>query len=235
MNMEYPNHAFLLSFPRSGNHWVRYILEWFSGRETLGESGGKDPPLHTHWPDFKVDINLPHIVTKRHHMRGNENKQSGMILILRDYHESIVRHGGKCSTNFNFYGHMRMKRGLHPVSYIQSLKDFDEWPEERRYLIYYEDLIIDVKKEIIKLLEFMHVTYTTEYLEDFMDKLDFHKDRCINFYSKNVGTSATKGKSIKYHIKQLGEKQGREWDEFVCTKFPSLASKYLSRYKLNHD
>lgn len=37
----------LLSFPRSGNHWVRFILEWFSVRTTYGCVGSNvDMPIY---------------------------------------------------------------------------------------------------------------------------------------------------------------------------------------------
>jgi len=91
---------FIISFPRSGNQLTRFLLEWFSGRPTLGCCGnGRDVPLHTK-PELKsvlshVNPKLKPIGSKHHYfdLPKNPNVESDtVLLILRNYKECVLRH-----------------------------------------------------------------------------------------------------------------------------------------------
>ena len=89
-----------LSFPRSGNHWLRFMLEYLSGRPTLGCSNNRksDRPLHE--KQKNASLNMFHMdqgaISSKEHMvapfLNNVQPQDGLILIVRDPCDCIVRH-----------------------------------------------------------------------------------------------------------------------------------------------
>jgi len=100
----------LVSYPRSGNTWLRYIIEYHLLRPTIGywNSDGddmveaiKDQPLEHHidapinnkatW-DKKIDYSKKHVL-KRHVVSEIEPEQDDkLVFLVRNYKECIMRH-----------------------------------------------------------------------------------------------------------------------------------------------
>jgi FkbM family methyltransferase len=230
----------LLSYPRSGNTWLRYCVEFLTKRLTKGydspgisiEDGlGK-------LVDIGVDCSKPPIAYKRHGYTPKEKNSYDMdndnlILLLRNYKECIVRHVmGIRDYDRTFYsqtqGYIDGK-----LDYIGCLQIFEAW-RGKKLLIYYEDLLRDPEPELVRMLGLLEVDKT--YLSDLVDNIDFHKKQSVNLYSGNkqtrVAQSYTQGDPNKllFHSKSLADKQKRAWDQHLEDTYPDITRKYLKRY-----
>ncbi len=94
-----PGYGFLLSFPRSGNHWVRYIIESISGYSTLGARQGVGPGNSTLWVDtpIRMKVSIPGVrrtavVMKRHHVRQPDSRTAPLVFLVRRPHQAIISH-----------------------------------------------------------------------------------------------------------------------------------------------
>ena len=69
---------YILSYPRSGNTLIRYIVEYLTNRPTIGAGNGKDDPpiykrLHQHLKNVKGEP----IAKKEHQVSYLKNKSVG--------------------------------------------------------------------------------------------------------------------------------------------------------------
>ena len=147
------NKIFLLSYPRSGNTWMRYCLESLTKRPTLEYLGGNEfPGLNEWWPfsmkfaniDISKDIiwkiHFRYVLKKAGYFNKNRDK---IILLLRDYKEALIRNKGIHIFDGNFFIKKAVQR------FLDNLVLFDEWSPENRLLIHYEDLIKSPKPTTI--------------------------------------------------------------------------------------
>lgn len=215
----------LASYPRSGNTWTRYIIEWFSGRPTLGAKEPEDPSdkaISGRICGFLKKNDIP-IAAKRHYAfhLNKYDFDKDIILIIRNYKESIVRHLPK----------VRMDKELLKKQtnlYMEMLGLYDVM-FNRKHIIFYEDLIINTNQIIKDLLKFMNI-YQEEKLTLFIKNIEKHKQNCIDLYTDSMAPSATKGKETIHHSKRLTKTQRKEWDDYIKTKWNSLYERYLLRY-----
>ncbi|MBD3279079.1 MAG: hypothetical protein GF388_12330, partial [Candidatus Aegiribacteria sp.] len=233
----------LLSYPRSGNTWLRYCIEFLTKRPTRSYNPDDNTPINTglgRFVDIDIDYDAPPIVYKTHGHRYNEKQSYDMdndklIVLVRNYKECLVRHhiGGAGSLDRKFYAQTQGYRDGE-TDYIGYFQIYEQW-QGKKILIYYEDLITDLEAELLKVLKLLE--YDGSYLRELMDNIGFHKKQSIGLYSKNPPTIAsasfTKGDSDKliFHSQKLTDKQKREWDRHLEEKFPDILQKYLRRYQ----
>ena len=216
----------LLSFPRSGNTWVRYALEYVSKRPTsielvsdCQEGITKKDPIGLK-ENFDVDILKKCIAVKRHradhHWDFFNKDNSNFILLVRSHKEAIIRHlitqNYKSSKVFN----------KNIDDYLHCLNFYDQF-DGNKILIYYEDLITDEKNEFKKIFNFLELN---EY-DDFFDNIDFHRKKSVNGYEPG---SVTKGLSSKldYHSRRCA---GISNIVDIEIKKSPMYDKYLKRFK----
>lgn len=220
---------YILSYPRSGNSWVRYIIEWISGGISVGDENFVcDTSLRKDIKNFNVITN-DIVARKRHSLCPLDDRTHGLIFLIRDYHESLVRHAEHKSRYDKELNHsISVDKG----SYIDLLFDFDMWPEDRRCLVYYEDLIENAELEIFRILLFMRMIpdYLPEMTE-FFRNIQHHRLQSIDTYTKTTSTSQTSGTMVDFHKFKLTKQERIEWDHKLQTNFPELYFKYLMRYK----
>jgi len=148
--------TFLLSYPRSGNHLVRGVLEFMLKIPTLGcENNEKgDQPLCERNDEaknfFQIESgvnmeNWTEIIRKAH--KPNEistDQETKMIFLVRDPLECILSH------------HKLIK--MIDVEWYESLlKEYEKWPYEKIHF-FYEDWIINPNDQIVKLGHFFNVS-----------------------------------------------------------------------------
>lgn len=226
----------ILSYPRSGNHWTRYIVEWFSLRPTLGNDDGeheKDRPNPSDKPLFRrvnipnVDARATPIAKKRHWINDWDSREAKLLLIVRDYRECVVRHlqlSGKSNINID---HTHTKNQLW--NYFGSIEKFDTWHSDKLY-VHYEDLLIMSKNfetTLERLLNFMDI-YDEDMYKDFIRDKEFHKTNSLKTLHATGGTS---GDHTKFHSKKLTPQMKQGWNNFIKTNWPKLKEKYVSRYE----
>ena len=173
------NYCFLLSYPRSGNHWVRYIIESISGFATLGARDGLGPRDTTLWIDtpLRLKVRIPRtrpraIVIKRHNIRKFDSNNSPLTLLVRQPGEAILSHTpdlvGKDSKI------MEATDG-----FIKMCTSVDERPSKVQ-IVYCEEFIskdvATVRSAIEELFLGMDVEHFEEPLTVFMEHLPRHTE-----------------------------------------------------------
>jgi hypothetical protein len=209
----------IASFPRSGNHWVRYIVEYCTKLRTMGEGNTKhrtklDMPVFDRIdPSFYSGDGYSGY--KRHWLRGGDTKFP-IIIIVRNYKEVFIRHNRKA-----FRGKPKVKPELTKMfgDYLNLLRRFDDWPKEK-LLVYYEDLISD-SKSIKKIIEFIG---HSDKSESFISDIKEHRKKCLKICSHK-----TNGKKAIYYSQQVRP----DWIVFLSKYFRQqqpIFKKYLSHY-----
>ena len=230
--------SFLLSFPRSGNTFTRYFVEYLTKHPTTSASTfpydkNKKPKI-TDSNSLLKNIGINNvlkyekdILIKKHNMFNSEKYIYPMIFVIRNYKEVLLRH----------YGDKKNAIKNIPYSdncnYYKCLKDFNEW-ENNKIIIYYEDLITKTEETIKKVIKFLDKFNIKEY-NNFIKNLEQHKRNSIKSYdiiNHNQSSSITKGKSTIFHSKKLELSEKKEWDDLMLDACgEDLYNKYLLRYK----
>lgn len=144
----------LVSFPRSGNHLLRGLLEYASGRKTLGCPGAKNNgPIFSKEPNqlrkiIVVDDRRPPVALKSHfstEIWRHQKKHSaqGCILIIRNPVDAITSHlmrGIKSERDLALSDYGREIEHLQRA-YLHLLYVYRSYPEHKRILVRFEELI----------------------------------------------------------------------------------------------
>jgi len=227
----------ILSYPRSGNSWVRYIVEVISGRKTLGcVKNPSDKPIAVNVEhDIGVDMTKPAIARKFHRIwitdhKAYNNKNNNLLLIVRNYKECVVRQNRGDETAL-FRSFQLQTDGCDgtfpPPDYINLFKSYEQW-KGNKDIVYYEDLMDNPRKEIEKIVKLFELD--DGKIDDFMENYEHHKNNSTGGYSSYSGTTISEGKD-KFHFK-FGEDAERKWDTHLWRYHYDICETYLKRYKL---
>jgi len=233
--------SFLLSFPRSGNTFTRYCVEYLTQHPTTSaptyEYNENKIPEHKDEKSVLWNIGMEdrlksekNILVKKHKMYKSEKNKYPMIFVIRNYKEVLIRHYIKTDN---------AKKNIQITdrcNYAQCLIDYDQWRKDK-ILIYYEDLITDTQNTIKDIIKFLN-QYNEDELQYFMNDIDMHRKNSLKLYDvitnsvNNESRSLTKGKKKLYHSNVLSEEEKKEWDKLMkesCGQ--EVYNKYLIRYK----
>ena len=135
----------LLSFPRSGNHLIRFIIEYIIGYPTKG-CIDKDIPVYLNL--YKTDKLMSHVIPEpfiieKLHDSNSISNASSLIFIVRDFKECIPNHN-------NYNGDYRESMKL----YIQNFIYYSNY-KGPKLLIYYEDMIENSMTTIFSIINFI--------------------------------------------------------------------------------
>lgn len=230
MSLEIPKiRTLLLSYPRSGNTWLRYCVETLTDKKTTSVL---IPPYDTKKglevlvgmgmspmdKDSLVESKKTQVILEKSHVWREslnniftkENK-SKLILMVRDYKESIPR-----NTNHNKSKYLEESQKFNGNIDIFDKTDLD------KLLIYYEDLILNPKDVLSEVLLFLN-EYDEKKLNSFIESIDYHKSKSISIYDKFQG-SQTKGEDLHGHKKKLTQSDLDYLDSLFTNKL-------INRYK----
>lgn len=228
----------LLSFPRSGNSWCRYILEHVTLSKITDGGAAYVPDL---------PFNRGAFIGKTHRSRSITTHDS-VLFLLRNYKEAVIdqmEHYG-LSGGIPFDGLLvhcdgetlkwslrgfstgtTVKHGQTTIpNYLELLEKFDAC-DKHKLLVYYEELMNNPGTEIARMTEFVAPgdAAAQKRSEDFMANLDRHIRRSRGLYS-----GGCKSKTTEFHKFKITAEQRVEWDNFIRNKNPRLYEKYLTRY-----
>lgn len=186
------NPTILLSYPCSGNHLTRFIIEYISALPTTGTNFGKPckdgtPIAQKQFKDAQllshVDCIKPFIVYKSHTIETIEencNSVGKLILIIRSFKECIPSKARKIER----YLHKRDTRGyfdlLDLLQYLELIEYYTIF-NGPKLLIYYEDLLKNPVKVAQALYKF----------------LDLNNDSHLLNFEKNSELIIKKSRQIK--------------------------------------
>lgn len=219
----------LLSFPRSGNTWVRYIFEFLSKRPTQGYlNNPKDVAPHV-TTDIGVDPDAEPILRKSHQELWDDCNR--MIFILRDYKEAIIRdakHLGIEEPKELWEHFQKVTRGElekpWKYDYIFALQQFERFQGEK-LLVYYEDLLLDPQRAITKMVQFSGID--DKYLDEFFENYEDHRQKSVAGYQPG---SHSGGTSRLHHSAKLPPNIVKQFTRHMMRTQPKLFGKYLKRY-----
>lgn len=221
--------VYIFSYPRSGNTWVRYFLEFLSKKPTKGYDNKIDG-CPTMKANVGVDFSKQPIAYKSHKIY-NLKENEKMICIVRDYKETLPRHAkaGGHNTPRKMKAHFIQQtegRSNADVDYMDVIETYDISPVNRKLLVYYEDLLTYPRSEIKRIIDFLNIN--DKYLSDFMKDYERHKNNSIKAYAPG---SYTKGSNFKFHSSTLNPKYLDFMTNHLKEKHTELFNKYLKRYE----
>jgi len=122
---------YVISYPRSGNTALRYIIELLTKLPTNGICGDINPKDRLQKP--LLHSGDDYILHKRHDFYGVTDKDF-IFFIVRDYLECIIRHNEKPGRLNNIEGHID--------SWFSLLADYDSHMiNGNGMVIYYDELV----------------------------------------------------------------------------------------------
>ena len=174
LNSRYTNHNALWSFARSGNHWVRFIVEYLTNSPTHGcRDNPKDVPIYLNtFPNEEhplADVNPqnPFVLYKSHHAYATASV-SALILLIRNYHDHLSNLGNYAI----FYGEEHFF--LDDITiYLELIAAYDRFNGNKMF-IYYEDLLTYPEREISRIRYFLNGSH--ERYKIFMDNHDYYAE-----------------------------------------------------------
>ena len=204
------DHTALWSYPYSGNTWVRFIVEYLTGRPSCGDVKKlNDPPICLRIRPMSalthVDMSKPFSVYKAHsHYSLNQN--SSLILLIRDY--------STCMPPM----HIKFNK------YLDLIIAYDRF-EGKKMLIYYEDLLTKPQVEIYKLKQFFNAP--EKRYQTFIKRYRLYR----NISQKSRGS---RSKNINLYEKenpsQLMEFLNKQFAQLLDKPEYRCAKPYLARY-----
>lgn len=161
--------VFLVSFPKSGNTWVRFLLTHL----LFPEADVKMDTIDRFIPDVYSANALANAaksprVIKTHHALLSDYPKS--IYIVRDYRDVMVSYyhyqvaAGEFSGTFSEY--LRNTQPLHPfgtwADHVRAAYAFREQHPERILIVHYEQLLDDTVAELRRIAAFTERTGTSD-------------------------------------------------------------------------
>tara|TARA_B110001450_G_scaffold105873_1_gene100244 strand:+ start:183 stop:839 length:657 start_codon:yes stop_codon:yes gene_type:complete len=203
----------LLSYPRSGNHLVRFFIELLSEIPTYGCKGNeKDIEIYKNVFLEKVPFNISDFDKKdcyiKYHNPPSQNIRSNkLILIIRNPKEVLLRHN---NYKLNIKGSWD--------SYETYFKNIDYYNNHKgkKLLLYYEDIITNKQKFINTLYDFLDVN-NIEKKNDVLSNID--KLYYLSSKGKNRSWDGINSNSIDYYYKKIPESIKEEFDNYINDKF----------------
>lgn len=215
----------LLSYPRSGNTWLRYCVESITQRSTIGyqNEGSAEFDRSSLIPELRGQSDP--ILIKRHFYNHIESCDR-LILVVRNYKESVLRHNPESKDNL-----VVLK---NEAGHYMSLLNYYEVFQGPKLLIYYKDLITNFIPTINRIMVFLGKTDTVSSICNFSRNIEDHKTKSIDIYSKHAA-SHTHGNYLLYHSNNLSKDEKLQWDSVFREINPSQFDKYLSIFKENNN
>ncbi len=210
--------TFLLSYPRSGNTWFRYCIEFLTQRPTFNPyyQDPRNQPIG--WQaHFTVDITKKPIKKTHRLSLESYNPDVDQVILL-------IRNPKECFGREKIYSHLPItptSLEIENQSYFENIAYFDEWSPHRKIIIYYEDLITDPETTLKRVLDFLNEPYTR--LPLFMKNYRRHKHQALLLYSK----SFTSGKDLLHHSKTMSPTERKQIDQWIEELYPLQWEKYL--------
>lgn len=219
----------LLSYPRSGNHMVRFFLELLSEQPTMGavnvrsnQINPSDKPIYTN----KFRENIPFNISKynsrecfhKHHQPPNKsNDIEQLIFIVRNPQEVLIRHSYN-KLNLNLY-----------QDYFDLIDYYNNFKGEK-LLLFYEDIFKDKEYLINEMYTFLKLENEEkkQYIIKNAEKLsELSKSPTNRNWEKPISNS------VEFHYKRIPEKIKKPYDEYIAKKMMNPSYKFIKdKYNL---
>jgi len=170
---------YILSFPRSGNHLTRFIVEFLTGRSTRGcIDSSVDKPICT-WDFNSEDSPLAHVKGENLYKKSHGlydfgcNEPEEFIFIVRDIRECVVRH---CSGKSPELGKFDVEYYRKQIRQYLELPRIYTCRNIPKIVIYYEDLLEKPLEAIKQIYDFLGNNASEENYTKLIENYDQYKD-----------------------------------------------------------
>ena len=223
----------LLSYPRSGSHWLSYCIAQAFNVEILEAAKGKCVRAPFPYPSEPKASFI-----KRHGHESNFwTKEIGgpCLLILRNPLECIPRHldSKRDEAILGSMSGKDLKALENATDYITILEYYDKL-KSCKGIVYYEDLIQNPVDTIKSLSNFFSAAFSLDYSGSFEDNLSILTEKSLNFYN-TFNKSQTMGKHITFHSRNLNTGTVDLVWHHLDSNFRLLTKKYLEKYRENNS
>ncbi len=236
------NRVFILTNPKSGSHLLMYSIMKLMNRPVRGRVPywhyENDPPFFT----LPNPLNLPISFEKQTVYWGHEynslpalnHSHNKLIMTLKNYKETIcsqifLREKKQIPNNTTLWQLLQKEvlgQGLIFREFMLRLKTFDEWSEDNRCLIDFEDLLHHPETFAPQLLQFLEDdSDPDEFIAHYGE---FKKEVRAVYDKKSNGTGT--GSNSKHFSEQMPTRVLQRIDRYVQFRYPKLWDKYLSRF-----
>jgi hypothetical protein len=178
----YPDDTFLVSYPKSGNTWMRYILSYLI-KSTAVELNDKD--INQIIPDVYIDKEIIDKKKSNRFIKSHDlffEDYPKIIYIYRDYRDVLVSYYHFCKSlgqyNESLSTFIKSPIVLRHGSWVQHLEKVfskQEKHPEKIHLIKYENALINFDEEILKLMRFLKIEPNKIDLEKLKKLTSFEK------------------------------------------------------------
>jgi len=183
----------LLSFPRSGASWTRYIIEWFTERSTIGPPYSKSP-IDLPMMHPRANEQIPPVAIKMHAEDEKAlhatklflSKKMPLMLLLRSPLECFPRHISPEAAR-TIADWPATEVHPHIAYFFNNLKIYEDY-EQKKDVFYYEDLVLEPEKYIKQICEFFEVDKDGTKQKEFMKNYDAHFEHSHKIYSHVQGS-----------------------------------------------
>ena len=224
------NHNALWSFPRSGNHWVRFISEYLSGCPTHGcISNLRDVPIYLNTfpskehPLAHVNPEDPFVLYKSHYATTST---SSIVLLIRDYHNHLSNLGKYMDYNDE------VLFICEAVAYLELIAAYDRF-DGNKMIIYYEDLLTYPEREISRLRYFLNAS--DERYKTFINNYDYYEELSKQGENRDWLHNGDASKNLKDYQKKLTKQdiaaRKNVFQAFLASKRYQCVKPYLARYE----
>tara|TARA_B110000881_G_scaffold63760_1_gene55204 strand:- start:461 stop:1927 length:1467 start_codon:yes stop_codon:yes gene_type:complete len=205
------NEHVLISYPRSGNHLLRFIVEYITSFPTKGCTSNDKPVCNNKYPTptlmDHVCKNESYILSKLHvfpQFNHRHNSPLSAILIVRDYRECIIKYT-QYSTSQEI-----LQREIK--KYFDIIYDWNNF-NGPKLLVRYADLMNNPNKTIYAIISFimnhnklltrdpLFYQYITSRLNKFISSQQILYNECAQAKNRKWG-GYNSAKKLKYHILQ---------------------------------
>lgn len=216
------NRVYLASFPRSGNHWVRFLVEEATHITTSSVYRDRDfPHLPTVFPwggyvvdqGYKGNCRFPTtndpILIKTHYPFLPQRNQQRKIDLNQDRVICLIRHPIDCLYSFYIYRNKPQNVDLISEDFVKEFvsqwKSFYEfWDEKPNVtMIRYEDILADPEKQLSKILQIAGFSFEEEDIKG------------------AIAVNSPAGGALKHRIRYI-----EKWEKFVLYELQDLLFKY---------
>lgn len=240
---------FVLGYPRSGNHWSCYTLAKLMNIPCISHPGSGPWVWVSNGVDRNFDVSQLQQPLQLHAFYHGHNAidcalheadQSTdiLIILLRDYKESIMSVNYDNEVNvvsnivdeYRTYNEQKNPFMSRANSYFNILRCYECWDPQKRFLIYFEDLIAEPKQVLMNLSNFLDIDEAE--VEEYLSNIEYHKERALDTtFRPEEDEKRKNSEDLRKHTKKMSKKNIKYIDSFVERNFPEFWGKYLSRYK----
>ena len=221
----------LLSYPRSGNHLTRFMIELLTETPTYGcQTNALDIPIYQNHFKCEIPFNITNTNTSTKTNTNTKNnyykyhgpiddKISNLIFIIRNPREVLLRHNDYKinERSFNTY--------FDCIDFYLNFKG-------RKVMFFYEDIVTNRVEFINQLYDFLDIKITNK-LEYVLNNIDFLYEQSKSGEKRKWGGVNSNSVNFYYNNPQMTPENKEIFDNYLKIKMKNSNYKFLiEKYNL---